>query len=115
MMVRYVPFVVIAAIAFISSVAAYAADKVNYTISWLPTGEEAYPYVGMQEGYFAAEGLELNIIVSRGSREAITKMIAGQADFADVALGALMGAAAEADVPIKALSSIYSKQPDCIF
>ena len=113
-MIRHLAFSAVCA-AVLASASAQAADKVDFMIDWVPTGEEAYPYVGVQEGYFAQEGLEVTIKVGRGSVDTITKVATGVADFGSAAVGALMGAAAQSPVPVKAIYSIYSKQPDAIF
>jgi NitT/TauT family transport system substrate-binding protein len=115
-MIKRVLSAMTVATALMASATASAADKVNFMTSWIPTGDEAYPYVGVQEGYFAAEGIEVTIMVGRGSIDGITKVTAGIADFCDLAIGALMGAAAEnGSVPLKGVLSVYSKQPDAIF
>ncbi|MBV8537974.1 MAG: ABC transporter substrate-binding protein [Alphaproteobacteria bacterium] len=116
MMMKRVLWAMSVATGLAASGAALAAEQVNYTTSWIPTGDEAYAYVAAQEGFFAAEGIEVNITVGRGSLDGITKVSAGIADFADMAVGALMGAVAEnKDVPVKCVLSVYSKQPDAIF
>jgi NitT/TauT family transport system substrate-binding protein len=102
-MIRQVSLALTVAATIAASTTAHATDKVNYIISWLPTGEEAYPYVGVQQGYFKAEGIELNILIGRGSIDSISKITAGTADFGDIAIGALMGATVESHVPIKGL------------
>ncbi|HTP83677.1 MAG TPA: ABC transporter substrate-binding protein [Alphaproteobacteria bacterium] len=113
-MIRHLAFSAVCA-AVLASASARAADKIDFMIDWVPTGEEAYPYVGVQEGFFAQEGLEVTIKVGRGSVDTITKVATGVADFGSAAVGALMGAAAQGPVPVKAIYSIYSKQPDAIF
>src|SRR5882762_49842 len=112
-MVARVSMALLIAAAVLASGSSRAADKVEYIVGWIPTGEEAYPYVAAQEGYFAAEGLDVTIRVGRGSLDVFTKLAAGTADFGDAAVGALMGAVAQGPMPVKAVFSIYSKQPDC--
>jgi NitT/TauT family transport system substrate-binding protein len=94
---------------------ALAADSVRYVLDWFPSGEETYPYVATQEGFFAQEGLDVKLSVSRGSSDAITRVASDTADFTGASIGALMVAAAESRVPVKALMSIYSKPPDANF
>ncbi|MFA9439105.1 ABC transporter substrate-binding protein [Uliginosibacterium sp. sgz301328] len=95
--------------------AAHAADKVVMQLDWLPGGDKAFSYVGVKEGYFAAEGLEVQILPGRGSSDAITKVATGNADVGGGGLAALMMAAAESNAPVKAIMSLYSKQPDALF
>ncbi|QAY95521.1 sulfonate/nitrate transporter [Methylovirgula ligni] len=94
---------------------ASAADTVRYVLDWFPSGEETYAYVALKEGFFAEEGLDVKLSVARGSVDAITRVASGTADFTGASLGTLMAVAAQSNVPVKALMSIYSKPPDAIF
>jgi len=94
---------------------AHAADKLTVQLDWLPGGDKAVPYVGVQEGFFAAEGLDVTIAAGRGSSDAITKVATGAAEIATGGIGALMQAAAEGSVPVRAVYSVYTKQPDAMF
>lgn len=105
-----------AAAAFVMTAAnAFAADKVVYQLDWLPSGEETFPYVAQKEGYFAAENLDVEIRIGRGTTDVLAKMATGNAQFGSGGLGALMQAAAQGPVPVKAVLSIFNKQPDAIF
>ncbi|PPE69696.1 ABC transporter substrate-binding protein [Caldimonas thermodepolymerans] len=94
---------------------AHAADKVTVQLDWLPGGDKSFVYAGVKEGFFAAEGLEVTIVPGRGSADAVTKIASGSADVGFGGISALMMAAAEGGVPVKAVMSIYAKQPDAIF
>ncbi|WP_028239772.1 ABC transporter substrate-binding protein [Stutzerimonas azotifigens] len=95
---------------------AQAADKLTFQLDWLPTGgDKAFVFAGVGEGFYAAEGLEVTILPGRGSADAITKIASGAADVGSGGLSALMMAAAEGGVPVKAVMSVYSKQPDALF
>jgi NitT/TauT family transport system substrate-binding protein len=98
-----------------ASSAAHAVDKVTFLLDWIPSGEEPYPYVATQRGFFAEEGLDVTIRIGRGSTDVITKMSTGVVDLGAGAVGTLLGAIAENNAPVKAVLSIYSKQPDAIF
>ena len=39
----------------ITSASAMAADQVTFQLDWLPGGDKAPVYVGIQEGFFAEE------------------------------------------------------------
>ncbi|WP_298933233.1 ABC transporter substrate-binding protein [uncultured Ramlibacter sp.] len=94
---------------------AHAADKLTVQLDWLPGGDKSFVYAGLKEGFFAAEGLEVTILPGRGSSDAITKIATGAADVGFGGISALMMAAAESGVPVKAVMSLYSKQPDALF
>lgn len=98
------------------SQAALAADKVTYQLDWLPGGDKSPVYVGVQEGFFEEEGLEVSIASGRGSTDAITKIATGQADIGSADIGALMAAKAQDDsVPVKAVYSIFNQAPHAFF
>lgn len=103
------------AAAVLAGAKAFAADKVIYQLDWLPSGEETFPYVAQQEGYFAAAGLDVEIRIGRGTTDVLARMSTGTAEFGSGGLGALMQAAAQNKVPVKAVLSIFNKQPDAIF
>jgi NitT/TauT family transport system substrate-binding protein len=92
-----------------------AAEKILFMIDWLPAGDKAVPYLGVQAGLFAAEGLDVTIQSGRGSSDVVTKLGTGAADMGTGGLAALLQARAEAPVPVKAIASIYTIQPDALF
>ncbi len=94
---------------------AFAADKVAFVVDWYPAGHTGFTHIGVQEGFFAAENLDVAIEIARGSSDAVTRVASGNIDVGNAALGALMAAAAENNgVPAKAIASIYTKAPDSI-
>jgi NitT/TauT family transport system substrate-binding protein len=94
---------------------AFAAEKVVFMIDWLPAGDKAVPYLGVQKGLFADEGLDVTIQSGRGSSDVVTKLGTGAADMGTGGLAALLQARAQTPVPVKAVVSIYTLQPDAIF
>ncbi|KAA0694118.1 ABC transporter substrate-binding protein [Halopseudomonas laoshanensis] len=94
---------------------ATAADKVTYQLDWLPGGDKAPVYVGIQQGFFADEDLEVSIASGRGSTDAITKIATGQADLGSADIGALMAARAQEDVPVSAIYTIFNQAPHAFF
>ncbi|HEY2526459.1 MAG TPA: ABC transporter substrate-binding protein [Xanthobacteraceae bacterium] len=110
---RLLCFAAIVALTITSS-GAFAADKVIYQLDWLASGEETFPYVAQKEGYFAAQNLEVEIRIGRGTTDVLAKMAKGKAEFGSGGLG-LMRAAAQGPMPVNAVLSIFNKQPDAIF
>ena len=98
-----------------ANAAAVAAEKVVFMIDWLPAGDKAVPYLGVQKGLFAAEGLDVTIQSGRGSSDVVTKLGTGAADMGTGGLAALLQARAQTPVAVKAVMSIYTIQPDAIF
>ncbi|MEH6566862.1 MAG: ABC transporter substrate-binding protein [Halopseudomonas sp.] len=102
-------------IAMSASGMAAAADKVTYQLDWLPGGDKAPVYTGVQQGFFADEGLEVSIASGRGSTDAITKIATGQADIGSADIGALMAARAQDTVPVSAVYMIFNQGPHAFF
>jgi NitT/TauT family transport system substrate-binding protein len=101
-------------LAFLAS-AASANEPVTFMIDWLPAGDKAAAYLGVQSGIFEQAGLDVTIQSGRGSSDVVTKLATGAADIGTGGLPALLQAKAEGDVPVKAVMSIYTMQPDAIF
>ncbi|TYL47612.1 ABC transporter substrate-binding protein [Marinomonas sp. IMCC 4694] len=99
----------------ISSTAAIAADNVTFQLDWLPGGDKAPVYVGIQQGFFADEDLEVKIASGRGSTDALTKMATGQSDIGTSDIGALMAARAQSNVPVVAVLPYFTQAPHAFF
>ena len=98
-----------------ASAPARAAEHYVLMLDWLPSGDKAPAYVALEKGFFAQEGLDITIQNARGSTDALTKTATGAADFATGGLPALMSAAAQARIPVKAIMAVYTRQPDSLF
>ncbi|MEH6388427.1 MAG: ABC transporter substrate-binding protein [Pseudomonas profundi] len=103
------------AIALAGSGAALAADQVTFQLDWLPGGDKAPVYVGVQQGFFADEDLEVSISSSRGSTDALTKIATGQAEMGSADIGALMAARAQDTLPVSAVYMIFNQAPHAFF
>ncbi|MEU5566462.1 ABC transporter substrate-binding protein [Micromonospora musae] len=55
--------------------------KVTLTLNWVPYGEHAPFYYGLQKGYYDAEGIELAISAGGGSGKTIQAVAQEQTDF----------------------------------
>ncbi|NVK40807.1 MAG: ABC transporter substrate-binding protein [Oceanospirillaceae bacterium] len=95
----------------LGSVPVQAADKVTFQLDWLPGGDKAPVYVGIQQGFFADEDLEVSIAGGRGSTDAITKLATGNADIGLSDIGALLAARAQSRVPVTAVYSVFTQAP----
>jgi NitT/TauT family transport system substrate-binding protein len=101
--------------ALIASSSSFAMDKVTFQLDWLPGGDKAPVYVGIQEGFFADEGIEVSISSGRGSTDALTKMATGQAEFGGADIGALMAAKAQDNIPVVAVQAYFTQAPHAFF
>jgi NitT/TauT family transport system substrate-binding protein len=94
---------------------ANAAETIRFLNDWLPSGDKAAIYLGVQKGVFAAEGLDVTIQNARGSSDVVTKLATGVADVGTGGLSALLQAKAENAVGVTAVLSIYTQPPHAIF
>lgn len=92
-----------------------AADDVTFMIDWLPAGDKAAVYYGVEKGMFRDADLDVTIQSGRGSSDVVTKLATGAADVGSAGLAALLQAKAEGEVPVTAVASVYTLQPDAIF
>jgi NitT/TauT family transport system substrate-binding protein len=99
----------------ISAEVARAADSVKFMIDWLPAGDKAAAYYGVQKGYFKDAGIDVTLQVGHGSSDVVTRLAAGTADAGTGGLSALMQAVATESVKVKAVAPLYTMQPDAIF
>ena len=60
---------------------AQAADKVSFRLNWYLGGLHAPFYYGKQQGYYAAEGIDLTINEGRGSVATVQAVAAGADTF----------------------------------
>ncbi|MEL0635379.1 MULTISPECIES: ABC transporter substrate-binding protein [Marinomonas] len=103
------------AIAVAISGSAFAADKVTFQLDWLPGGDKAPVYVGIQQGFFKAVGIDVKIASGRGSTDAVTKIATGQSDVGSSDIGALMAARAQDKVPVSAVLSYFTEAPHAFY
>jgi NitT/TauT family transport system substrate-binding protein len=112
---RRICALLVALVAFGLCGAARAAEKATVVLDWLPGGTKAVVYVAVAEGFFAREGLDVTIEHARGTTDALTKLAVGHAQFATGGMSSLYEAIAESKIPVKAVMSFFSKQPDALF
>jgi NitT/TauT family transport system substrate-binding protein len=94
---------------------AAAQDKVRFQTDWIPSGEHAMYYGAWVKGIWAQEGLDITITRGYGAGDTATKVGAGAADFGVADVGAVLTARARANLPVKAVSVLYSHSPHALF
>jgi NitT/TauT family transport system substrate-binding protein len=82
---------------------------VTFALDWIVNGTHAGYIVALDKGYYAENNLAVTIARGYGSGDTIKRLAAGRATFAVADMGALVGARANEDVPIKALAAVYGK------
>ena len=94
---------------------AQAADKVKFQTDWIPSGEHAAYYGGIEKGIFAEEGLDVTITRGYGSGDTVTKLATGSFDFGVADVGAVLTARARTGIPVKVVSTVYTHSPHSLF
>lgn len=87
---------------------------VKFVLDFISLGRHAPWYVAVGKGYFKEEGLNVTIMPSKGTADAIRSVVSGIADigFIDVPSLVASGAAGGA---IKIVAVNYQKPPYCVF
>ncbi|MBI2749611.1 MAG: ABC transporter substrate-binding protein [Burkholderiales bacterium] len=88
---------VVAALAAFAAVPAAAQQKLDFILNWVPGGDHAPYYYAKKLGWYAKEGIDLNLEPGKGSALAVQKVGAGAnpiglADMGNVLLGKGKGA-----------------------
>ncbi len=89
---------------------ALAADKVILMLNWYVYGEHAPFYYGLQKGFYAAEGIDLDIQEGRGSGITTQAVAAKSATFGYVDVPTMMRAAVKG-APVTAIGVLLQKSP----
>ena len=93
------------------SQAALAEDKVVLQLDWLPTGEHAAYFAGLQRGFFRDAGIDLSITRGYGAGDTVNKVAAGAAKFGVADLGSVLAGRSQQSVPVKASAAVYTYSP----
>jgi len=89
---------------------AFAADKVTLMLNWYVYGEHAPFYYGKEKGYFAEQGIDLEIQEGRGSGVTTQAVAAKTADFGYVDVPTMIKAAAKG-APVQAVGVLLQTSP----
>ena len=90
--------------------AAAGNSTVTLTLNWVPYGEHAPFYYGVQKGFYSAEGIDLKIQPGNGSGNTIKQVAGKQTDFGWADTPALLKSVA-GGMPVKSLGSYLEKGP----
>jgi NitT/TauT family transport system substrate-binding protein len=82
-------------------------------LNWVPYGEHAAFYYGLEKGFFAEEGIELTIQPGGGSGKTVQAVAAGQVPFGYADSPALIKAVA-AGAPVKSIGSFVQTTPSAV-
>jgi NitT/TauT family transport system substrate-binding protein len=93
-----------------AATSSFAADKVVLGLDWTPLGRHAGFFVAKAKGFYAREGLDVEIQRGYGAADSVKRLAAGEATFAFGDYGSLILARSEG-IKAKAIAMIYSKGP----
>lgn len=100
------------------AVSAQAADAqetttMNIVLDWYPNAVHTFLYEAIDKGYFAEEGIELNIITPAETVDAINFVATGKAEIG-LTYPVEIVQAHEAGMPVKALAAVAQKALECM-
>jgi len=87
-----------------------AAEKATLLLNWYPYSEHAPFFLGKERGYFAAEGIDLDIQEGRGSVSTIQAVAGGTADFGYADIPTMIKAATKG-APVISTGVLLQKSP----
>lgn len=104
----------IAALLAVAAAPAAAQQKLDFILNWVPGGDHAPYYYAKKLGWYAKEGIDLNLEPGKGSALAVQKVGAGAnpiglADMGNVLLGKAKGADSVA------VYNVYANSPQGLY
>ena len=90
-----------------------AADRVTIVLNWLPGGAHVPIYYARDAGFYKKAGIEVEIRSSRGSREALSALGAGKAQFAITEAAELFSRRADGLKPVGVMA-YFNKSPNAV-
>jgi len=105
----------IAFAAALVSTAASAQTPITFSLDFRALGRHAAWYVALEKGYYKQAGLDVTIVPSQGTAQAIQNLEANAAQFAFSDVAGLVAARANSAASAKMIAVIYQKAPYAIF
>ena len=91
---------------------AQAQTKVRVALDWVPQSTHGPNFIALYEGYFKAEGLDVEITPGKGSADAVRKLVAGTHDIGWPDINALIEFNSKnPDKAIKTIMMLYEQPP----
>ena len=103
----------VAAAMLAGSVAAQAADKVTLRTNWLFYGSHAIFLLGIDQGFYEKEGIDLTVKQGNGSGNATRLVANGDSDFAYASAVTMLNLAAQG-APVIAVATIDAQGADAV-
>jgi NitT/TauT family transport system substrate-binding protein len=94
---------------------AMAQDKdVKFALDFIPLGRHAPWYVALDKGYFKEEKLNVTILPTKGTADAVRYVESGLAEFGFIDVPSLV-ASGSAGASVRIVAANYQKPPYCVF
>ena len=94
----------------VAAAPAQTAQKVSLRLDWVISGYHAPYFVGLKNGYYRDEGLDVSIEPGNGSANVAQAIGNGNGEFATVDGGAMMQLVAKG-LPVKSAMGLYQRNP----
>lgn len=78
----------------------------DIVLDWYPNAVHSFIYVGIEKGYYAEEGLNVNVQFPSNTNDAISLTAAGKADAGLYYQPNIISTAANQDIPVKVLGTV---------
>jgi NitT/TauT family transport system substrate-binding protein len=89
--------------------------KVTFQLDWIAYGRHTPYYVALDKGYYAAEGLDVNIEQGTGAMQGFRYLASGGAQFIFQDIGSMIALRARDGIKFKAVACMYQKAPHTAF
>ena len=94
--------------------AACAQTKVDFVLNWVPGGDHAPYYFAKKQGWYAKEGIDLNLEPGRGSALATQKVGAGANPIGLADMGGVLVARGKG-ADLVAVYNVYANSPQGLY
>jgi NitT/TauT family transport system substrate-binding protein len=91
-----------------------ADTELKFVLDFIPLGRHAPWYVALSKGYFKEEKLNVTILPTKGTADAIRYVESGMAELGFVDIPSLV-AAGSGGSSVRIVAGIYQKAPYCVF
>jgi NitT/TauT family transport system substrate-binding protein len=106
--------ILIAALAAAASFSAYGQQKLDFILNWVPGGDHAPYYYAKKLGWYAKEGIELNLEPGKGSALATQKVGAGANPIGLADMGGVLVAKGKGADTV-AVFNVYANSPQGLY
>ena len=86
----------------------------DVVLDWYPNAVHSFIYVGIEKGYYAEEGLNVNVRFPSNANDAISLTAAGKADAGIYYQPSVIETAADQNVPVKVIGTIVQHPLDIV-